>query len=111
MEFKQVSETTYIDMTGLKVRRENKTRKIFGKIIYHSAFDNSHVVEMAAFKKQGGEYRLLPYKLAPQNFCDFFNTPSFKPYFDELTETTDFPYPLPCPFGNVSRFSLILTFS
>lgn len=79
-------------------------RRVYGRSVYHESFDNSFSVEIFAYKKQGGEYRRMPYKLSQQPFCDFFNSPTFQPYYEEVVETSDLPpFPMPCPFGNVSK--------
>lgn len=47
------------------------------------------------YKKQGGEYRLMPFKSPARNFCDFLNDDLF--FYKSFSEVTDFPYPLACP--------------
>lgn len=103
LEIRQLSDSKWMDATGLKIKKINKTRKLFGPIIYNVDFDNTYTVQFLAMKKQGGQYQMMPYQLMQQGFCDFFHSPINKPFVDELFDATDLPNPLPCPFGNVSK--------
>lgn len=99
MEFKQISGEEFVDLTGLKVKKVNKERKVFGKVIFHQFFDDSVTLAVEAYVKQGGEYRLMPFKPQAQGVCSY--TKHHKQYYDEVVEYSDFPDPAPCPFGNV----------
>lgn len=80
IELKQIGDTEFIDATTLKLKKENKTKKVFGKMTFKQFFDNTHFIEATTYKQQGGEYRLMPYKLHPQPFCDFLSSMLNKPY-------------------------------
>lgn len=101
--FEQYSDTTYADYRSLKVRKNNKTRKLYGNITINKPFDNKFTVSMVTFTKQGGEYRMLPYKLPEKQFCDFFNEDDL--FYPELTEYSDFTNPIRCPLPVVSFLS------
>ena len=60
----QLNELTYFDFTKVYVRKVNKIRKIFGNATYKIPLDNTFLCEILVYKKQGGEYRLLPYKIS-----------------------------------------------
>ena len=56
----------------MKIRKINKTeRAIVGDCVINSPLGNEIEVSIDAFTKQGGEYRLMPYKVPPGPFCDF----------------------------------------
>lgn len=62
---------SYSDFSQLKVRKVNKVRSLVGEIKFFVPFGNDITIEAKAYKKQGGEYRQMPYKFPPMPFCDF----------------------------------------
>lgn len=96
----QLSEATYIDFTKIFIRKVNKTRKLFGNVTYHVSLDNNDITEVNSYVKQAGEYRLMSYRLPKKGWCDFIKG---DPYlYQELTGSSSFPFPPPCPFPAVS---------
>lgn len=63
--------TSFFDWSGLKVRKIQKIRSIVGEIDFFVPIGNDIMFSGLAYKKQGGEYRLMPYKVQPTPFCDF----------------------------------------
>lgn len=64
-KFEQVeADIRFFDWSELKLKKENRTRKLFGQMKYFVPADNSFQVEMTSFTKQGGEYRKLPFRVA-----------------------------------------------
>lgn len=96
----QLNEPTYIDYTKLKVRKVNKMRKVFGNTTFHLDLDNTCMVEGLIYVKQGGEYRLMPYKLNKKGICDLHNDDKF--FYPELWEVSDWKNPCPCPIPKVN---------
>jgi hypothetical protein len=90
----------FLDWRELKIRKMNKTRKVVGNVTYHASIDNSYVAVTTLYKKQGGEYRLMPYTLPKMGYCDFLNSDKY--FVKDIVESSNFPYPFPCPFPNVS---------
>lgn len=70
-----------------------------GPIIINGPLDNSFQVHMIGFKKQGGEYKLMPYKLPPQGFCDVINNDPFN--LPQEVEVSNLTLPIPCPILEV----------
>lgn len=70
-ECKQLAnDPNAIDLSGIKVRKINKTsRGFFGTAFVNSPFDETYELFVDMYKKQGGEYRLLPYKVK-KNLCE-----------------------------------------
>jgi hypothetical protein len=99
----QVSNATYLDYKGLKIRKHEGVRKIFGNVTHHIEMDNSYVALIDLFIKQGGEYRLLPYKLKKSPLCDFYRDDTF--FYEEMTKMISYPFPFVCPFKTVSLTS------
>jgi hypothetical protein len=86
---------------GLKVKRVNKTtRGFFGSVEQLVIADNSYQVSAQLWKKQGGEYRKLPYNFPASNLCDSLSQDSY--VFPELAQVSDVDYPLPCPVEPVN---------
>jgi hypothetical protein len=90
----------FVDWSQLKVRKMNKTRKMAGNVTYHVPLDNSFITFSNLYKKQGGEYRLMPYTLPKEGFCDFMGSDKY--FTADLVKASNFPYPFPCPFPAVS---------
>jgi hypothetical protein len=59
-----------VDASAMKIRKVNKTRSIIGNMVVNVELGNDVMLEGAAYKKQGNEYRLMPFKLSPQPLCD-----------------------------------------
>lgn len=70
------ADPEYCDWSGLKVRKVNKTRSIIGEIKNFKPFGNDVMTEGKAYKKQGNEYRLLPFHLPQEPYCDIMSRDS-----------------------------------
>lgn len=64
------NDPSVVDASEIKVRKVNKTRSIIGNMKTFVEIGNDILVQGKAYKKQGNEYRLSPYKLQPQPLCD-----------------------------------------
>lgn len=110
--FEQLNGTDFSDWSQLKVRRVNKDRKFVGNITVHTALLNFYEMEFQFYKKQGGGYRLLPYRIPKKAFCDTFRDDVY--FYPELVAASDFEMPPPCPIKKVTNSSfsceLLLTF-
>lgn len=101
-DLKQVFGFNISDFTSLKVRKFNKTSRVIrGNIIVKTLdFGNQLQATALFFRKQGGEYRLMPYKVFPKKLCNYFNDDIF--FYDDLTRHSNIPEkPVPCPFDIV----------
>lgn len=98
----QISEdvVTFGDWTKLKSKKINKTRVMVGPLIYLTDVDNSYLLASALFQKQGGEYRLTPYKLQKKGVCDFIASDEY--FVDDLVKNSNFSDPMPCPIPKVN---------
>lgn len=95
LKIEQLNEPIYADYTKVYIRRENKIRKIFGNFTWHVAIDNTFITELLLYKKQGGEYRKLPYKLPRKGICDFANDD--KIFYPDIAQHSDHEVPFKCP--------------
>ena len=85
----------------VKVKKINKTtRGIFGTVVQHVEIDDTFLAGAFLSKKQGGEYRMLPYNFPLTKICDTLEKDIY--VFPELAEASDMPYPLPCPVQPVN---------
>lgn len=98
-KLEQTGSTDFIDSTAVRVRRDGKLRKIYGKIIVKQQLNNSFVAKGRIFMKTGSGWNLLPYKV-DKPVCDFYNDDKF--FYPELCKISDFPCPMPCPLPMVS---------
>lgn len=60
-------------------------------------------IEAAVFVKQGGEYRLMPYRITPSPFCSFCGNDSY--VYPDLAKNSDFPEDIgaACPLQPVRK--------
>lgn len=93
---------SYCDFAGIKVRKVNKTRVLVGDIKIFQDFGDDIIAETIAFVKQGGEYRLMPYKVGKIPFCQLLQKDVY--FYKKLTEKSDFPEDIEkdCPIVQVS---------
>ena len=77
----------------------SKNRGIFGPVKLHGYIDNSFALRIEMYIKQGGEYRLMPFKIQNDHICDAYNGDSF--FMPKIAEASNFTLPLPCPMSNV----------
>jgi hypothetical protein len=108
IEFQQIVQTSgdtenFIDATNLKIRKipGTKTRGIFGSATIYGEIDNTFQAYCNIYVKQGGEYRLMPFKIQPQPVCDVINNE--KTYLPKFIEVSNFTQPVPCPFPKVNH--------
>lgn len=89
----------YVNGSGIKIRKVNGTRGIVGKGIIHIPITKNDILRISSYKKQGGEYRMLPYKLE-RKFCHY--DPIVNPEMKRLSAASTVPFPPKCPIPNVS---------
>jgi len=84
------------------IRKVNKTRSIFGSLFCHVPFGNEIVIEIKTLKKQGGEYRYMPYKIPQGPICDVLASDKY--FYPDIAKYSDFPEDIMsnCPLAAVS---------
>lgn len=98
-KFDQVGTTDYVDVTTMKVRRNGKSRQLFGKLIYKQPINDSVQVKLSAYMKTGSGWNLLPYKI-DKPACAFFSGDQY--FYPEIVKKSNLPPKLPCPIPTVS---------
>jgi Protein of unknown function (DUF1091) len=68
---------------------------MFGNYTVLKPLTNDIDVNIFAYKKQGGEYRLMPYKIHKRT-CDLFQQDIY--FYEDMCKYSTHPYPYPCPF-------------
>jgi hypothetical protein len=86
-------------VTDVKVRKINKKRGFHGIVILNENVDNSFEQEMTMWKKQGGEYREMPFSIPKKDMCKFYGED--KTSYEDFANASDFPYPFECPLLKV----------
>jgi len=88
----------------LKVRKINKTRTLVGDVLIKSPLGDDVTIETAVYVKQGGEYRLMPYRLPPVPFCSFAAKDTYM--YPDLAKNSDFPEDIAaeCPLQPANKF-------
>lgn len=89
---------------NVRVKKVNKTRSIVGYIFYYEPFGNNIKVEIRTLKKQGGEYRYMPYKQVPEAFCDVLAKDKY--IYPDVAKHSDFPEDIErnCPLPAVNNY-------
>jgi hypothetical protein len=100
-----------MDLSNVKIKRINgtKERGAFGNYKVRGPVDDTHKYKMTIYKKQGGEYRKMPYNFPPTDYCKAINN---EPYImPEFAKQSNLTLPIPCPVVNVSSFYLSSPFN
>lgn len=84
----------YIDCYA-KIKRVQKQRLLFGNITFLALLDDNFTVEIIGYVKQGGQYRLMPYKIV-KPFCSAYNEDPF--FMDDMRASSTLPPKNVCPF-------------
>ncbi|KAL7014671.1 hypothetical protein ACKWTF_016052 [Chironomus riparius] len=92
-----------MDWSDVKVKKINKTRSIVGEVTFHQAVGNEIMLDGVAYVKQGGEYRVMPYKKPKKPLCQFFEDNDY--VYPKLAEASDFPLDIKanCPLKKVKK--------
>lgn len=99
-KIEQKNGTENVDFTELVLRKSNRTRKLSGPVHFKKPFGNSMQVMIFGYKKRGGQYQKIPFKIGPIAFCDFLNEDKY--FIPELTQFSNLIVPTQCPFPSVS---------
>jgi hypothetical protein len=101
--FEIVYENTKFFENRLRVRKVNRTRSVYGYVDIKVPMGNDFKASGVLLKKQGGEYRYMPYKLPPQPFCDSMSKDTY--VYPDIAANSDFPEDLSanCPLAPVRR--------
>ncbi|KAG5678972.1 hypothetical protein PVAND_008587 [Polypedilum vanderplanki] len=96
--FDVLEENKNIWEWNVKVKKINKTRSLVGYSLFNAPVGDDFKVEGKVLKKQGGEYRLLPYNMQPAPFCSTLAKDEYM--YPEVAKNSDFPEDVMtnCPF-------------
>lgn len=89
------ADPDFMECSSLKVKRVQKDRLIFGNITIVTPLDNNVIIQLIPYKKQGGEYRKMPYKIN-EPFCDVVQRDEY--FYDDLCASSTFLKDRPCPY-------------
>jgi hypothetical protein len=106
-KFNQTFSTGWMDTSKIRIKRINRTKErgLHGPWIVRGPIDDTYKVKATIYKKQGGEYRLLPYNFPLADYCSAINS---DPYIlPDMAAHSNITLPLSCvdPVVNVSRAS------
>lgn len=92
------NEQTGINLDKVRIRKPNKTHghMLMGEFTTFREFNDEIQLLCLSFKKAGNDYKLLPYKVGPKNFCEFLD--GEKMLYPEFQAMTDLPELGACPW-------------
>ncbi|KAL7037962.1 hypothetical protein ACKWTF_009419 [Chironomus riparius] len=103
-------ETPEIAEWHVHVRKINKTRSLVGYMEFKIPMGNDNKAEYKLLRKQGGEYRYMPYSVPPLPFCEFLSKDKY--FYPDVANNSDFPEDLEasCPLspGNYSLYGIAI---
>ncbi|KAG5673202.1 hypothetical protein PVAND_003269 [Polypedilum vanderplanki] len=73
----------------LKLRKVNKTRSLVGMVEIKKPIGNDFTAQINILKKQGGEYRYLPYGLPEKQLCEFYANDTY--VYPDVAKNSDLP--------------------
>jgi Protein of unknown function (DUF1091) len=68
---------------------------MFGNATIITPLDNDVMAHLSAFKKQGGEYRMMPYKIV-KPFCKALKEATY--FYDDMCKNSTLLIDRPCPY-------------
>ncbi|KAL7014669.1 hypothetical protein ACKWTF_016050 [Chironomus riparius] len=83
------ADKKYTDWSGVKIKKINKTRSMFGEVVFYQALGNEIMIQGNGYMKQGGEYKQMPYRVPKTPLCQFFDDDVY--VYPKLAEKSDFP--------------------
>jgi hypothetical protein len=105
-KFNQTFSTGAMDTSKIRVKRINgtKERGMHGPWIIRGPIDDTYKVKATFHRKQGGEYRLLPYNFPQADYCSTINN---DPYVvPDMIEHSNITLPFTCPMSDVRKTSI-----
>lgn len=92
--------TKHVNFDKMRVKKVNKTHHaFFGEIEVFQEFGNIYQVSSLVWKMARNEYKLMPFKLGPDPWCDFLK--NHEAIYNNLKAVSDFPA------ADEVRFSMI----
>lgn len=67
-----------------------------GEFLTNFALGDDNQILCLAYRKAGNDYKLMPYKVGPMDFCKFLE--SEKMFYPEIKAVSDFPDIENCPW-------------
>lgn len=86
----EINATKHVNFDKMRIKKVNRTHHLFlGEIEVFQEFGNEYKVAGLIYKSAGNDYKLMPYKLGPDGWCEFLK--SFQKLYDSFQEVSDFP--------------------
>jgi hypothetical protein len=100
----QGQPSDYINVSQLKIRKSNGTRRLFGFVETTKTITEDLMIEANAFVKRGNQYQLLPFKYRPESVCLYMKKDPYG-FVKEIKEKSNFTTSTTCDFEPVSKQS------
>lgn len=86
----EINATKHVNFDKMRIKKVNRTHHLFlGELEVFQEFGNEYKVAGLIYKSAGNDYKLMPYKLGPDGWCEFLK--SYKNFYDSFQEVSDFP--------------------
>lgn len=80
----------HVNFDKLRVKKVNKTHHLFlGDLETFEPFGDQYTVEGLIYKAAGNDYKLLPYHIGPDGWCEFIKKNKW--LYEKFRVVSDFP--------------------
>lgn len=91
------NDQKHSNLDKFRIKKVNKTHHLLvADIVMHHELDDNYQIGCFMYKKAGNDYKFLPFKLGPTNFCQFIKDE--KMLYPDLQAVSDFPDIDTCPW-------------
>jgi hypothetical protein len=84
------NDTKYVNFDNIRVKKVNKTHHlVVGDFEVFQDVTNDFKVSGAVYKAAGNDYKLLPYRMLPEGYCDFLKSQAY--VYQDFLPVSDYP--------------------
>lgn len=82
--------TKHVNFDKLRIKKVNKTHHLFlGEFEVFESLGNQYQIELLIFKMAGNDYKLLPYHIGPNAFCE--SNKNMGLVYEDVRKASDLP--------------------
>jgi hypothetical protein len=104
VEFQRIEQeqpADYMDVSKIKIRKANGTRRAFGFVDINKRIDKDLMISVQVYMKRGGQYQLLPYRHKAESICKYMEADPYE-FMEQFGDSSNLTTPVVCPVEPVS---------